>query len=104
VRPTRFAERKTRKLLGKAVALAIGVGIGVGLLIAPASGEDTRADIAGKISNFGENVKRRERGQPPGVTASNRNAGIYAQSEKVGLSARKRGQSCGGGTRGKRRQ
>jgi hypothetical protein len=43
-------------LFGKAVALAIGVGIGIGIgvLIAPASGEETRADIADKASDFGD--------------------------------------------------
>ena len=42
-------------MLGKVGALLIGVGIGVGvgLLIAPASGEETRADIANKVSAFG---------------------------------------------------
>ena len=47
------------QILGKAVALAIGVGIGVGIgmLIAPARGEETRADIAGKVSDFGDKVR-----------------------------------------------
>jgi hypothetical protein len=51
------------QILGKAVALVIGVGIGVGigLLIAPASGEETRADIADKISDFGDNVRETKR-------------------------------------------
>jgi hypothetical protein len=49
------------QVLGKAVALAIGVGIGVGigLLIAPASGEETRADIADRVSDFGDKVRAR---------------------------------------------
>jgi hypothetical protein len=53
------------QILGKAVALAIGVGIGVGigLLIAPASGEETRSDIADKVSDIGDKV--RERVNPP---------------------------------------
>jgi anti-anti-sigma regulatory factor len=66
------------QLVGKAIALAIGVGIGVGigLLIAPASGEETRADIADKVSDFGDKVvKRNARGQLPGVTASNDDCG-----------------------------
>jgi len=51
------------QMLGKAVALAIGVGIGVGigLLIAPASGEQTRADIADKVSDFGDKVSDAKR-------------------------------------------
>jgi hypothetical protein len=43
-------------VFGKAIALAIGVGIGIGIgvLIAPASGEETRADIADRVSDFGD--------------------------------------------------
>jgi hypothetical protein len=56
------------QILGKAVALAIGVGIGVGigLLIAPASGEQTRSDIADRVSDIGDKV--RERVNPPTAT------------------------------------
>ena len=45
-------------VFGKALALAIGVGIGIGIgvLIAPTSGEETRADIADKVSDFGDKV------------------------------------------------
>jgi hypothetical protein len=48
-------------IFGKAVALAIGVGIGIGIgvLIAPTSGEETRADIADKVSDFGDQVRKR---------------------------------------------
>jgi hypothetical protein len=58
------------QILGKAVALAIGVGIGVGigLLIAPASGEETRSDIADKVSDIGDKV--RERVNPPSTTGT----------------------------------
>jgi YtxH-like protein len=43
-------------IFGKAVALLIGVGVGVGIgvLIAPATGEETRAEINHKISEFGD--------------------------------------------------
>jgi hypothetical protein len=46
------------RIFGKAVALAIGVGIGIGIgvLIAPESGDETRADIANKVSDFGDKV------------------------------------------------
>jgi hypothetical protein len=49
------------QLLAKAIALAIGVGvgIGIGLLIAPASGADTRSDIADKVSDIGERMRER---------------------------------------------
>ena len=44
-----------------ALLIGVGVGVGVGLLIAPARGEETRADIAKKVSDFGEKVSDRER-------------------------------------------
>jgi hypothetical protein len=58
------------QILGKAAALAIGVGIGVGigLLIAPASGEETRSDIADKVSDIGDKV--RERVNPASTTGT----------------------------------
>ena len=51
------------QILGKVGALLIGaaIGAGVGLLIAPASGEETRADIANKVSDLGKKVPGRER-------------------------------------------
>jgi len=58
-------------IFGKVGALLIGVGIGVGvgLLIAPASGEETRADVANKIADFGEKIRERER-KPEGATGT----------------------------------
>ena len=50
-----------------ALLIGVGVGVGVGLLIAPARGEETRADIIKKISNLGEKVRDRER-KPPSAT------------------------------------
>jgi hypothetical protein len=46
---------------GPAAALLVGVGIGVGVgvLIAPASGEETRRNIADKVTDFGEKVRER---------------------------------------------
>jgi hypothetical protein len=59
-------------LFGKAVALAIGVGIGIGIgvLIAPASGEKTRADIADKVSDFGDKVSEHSGKKPPSATGT----------------------------------
>jgi len=53
--------KKDSQIFGKVGALLIGVGIGVGvgLLIAPASGEETRADVPDKISDFGDKVRKR---------------------------------------------
>jgi YtxH-like protein len=57
------------QMLGKVGVLLIGVGIGVGvgLLIAPASGGETRADIVDKVSAFGENVSGRKRQRATGT-------------------------------------
>ena len=51
--------REDSQILGKGGALVIGVGIGVGigLLIAPASGEQTRANINDKVSEFSDKVR-----------------------------------------------
>jgi hypothetical protein len=53
---------------GKVGALLIGVGIGVGigLLIAPTTGEETRANIANNVSDFGDKV-REATGKKPQV-------------------------------------
>jgi YtxH-like protein len=58
-------------IFGKAAALLIGVGIGVGIgmLIAPASGEETRSDITDKVSDFGDKVHERT-GRPQGATVT----------------------------------
>jgi len=47
--------------IGTAAALLIGIGIGVGvgMLFAPASGEQTRRNIAGKAEYYGDRVRER---------------------------------------------
>jgi hypothetical protein len=59
-------------VFGKAIALAIGVGIGIGIgvLIAPARGEDTRADIADKVSDLGDRVQEYSGKKPPSATGT----------------------------------
>jgi YtxH-like protein len=59
-------------LLGKVGALLIGVGIGVGIgvLIAPASGEETRADITDKVSDFADKVGEHTGKKPQGATGT----------------------------------
>src|SRR5882724_4894467 len=42
-----------------ALLVGVGVGLGVGVLIAPASGEETRRNIADKVTDFGEKVRQR---------------------------------------------
>lgn len=45
--------------MGTAAALliGIGVGVGVGLLLAPASGEETRSTISHKVQEFGDRMR-----------------------------------------------
>src|SRR5256714_493523 len=46
---------------GSAAALLVGlgVGVGIGVLIAPARGEETRRNLADKVTDFGEKVRQR---------------------------------------------
>jgi gas vesicle protein len=39
--------------------IGIGIGVGVGMLLAPASGEETRGNIADKVQDFGGKVRER---------------------------------------------
>ena len=57
-------------MLGKvgALLIGVGVGVGVGLLIAPARGEKTRADIAEKVSDFGGKVREHTGKKPKSAT------------------------------------
>ena len=50
--------------------IGVGIGVGVGLLIAPATGEETRVDIADKVSDFGEKVRERTGKKPQGAPAT----------------------------------
>jgi hypothetical protein len=45
--------------MGAAAALlvGIGVGVGVGMLLAPASGEETRNNLSHKVHEFGDRVR-----------------------------------------------
>jgi len=66
-----LAGKEDSQVLGKVGALLmwVGIGVGVGLIIAPSKGEETRADIAKKVSDFGEKVRDRER-KPQGATGT----------------------------------
>jgi hypothetical protein len=55
---SRAIRGEDNQALGNALRIAagIGVGIGVGLLLAPASGQETRSAIAGGVRQFGNEV------------------------------------------------
>jgi hypothetical protein len=42
-----------------ALLLGMGAGVGIGILVAPASGQKTRADISEKAKDFGEKIRSR---------------------------------------------
>ena len=49
------------RLQGKVGAplIGVGIGVGIGLLITPATGEETRGDVADKVSEFSDKVRER---------------------------------------------
>ncbi len=53
-----------------ALLIGVGVGVGVGLLIAPARGEEMRADIAERVSDFGDKVRERTGKKPQSATGT----------------------------------
>ncbi len=53
-----------------ALLAGVGIGVGVGLLIAPARGEETRADIADKVSDFGDKVREATGKKPQAATGT----------------------------------
>lgn len=40
-----------------ALLIGIGVGVGVGMLLAPASGEETRSNLSNKVQEFGDRMR-----------------------------------------------
>jgi gas vesicle protein len=58
---SRAIRGEDNEALGNALRLAagIGIGVGVGLLFAPASGQDTRSAIAGRVQQFRNKVRKR---------------------------------------------
>lgn len=50
-----------------ALLIGVGIGVGVGMLLAPASGEETRSTLTNKVQEFGDRVRDRfneERREP----------------------------------------
>ena len=60
-RASRAIRRQEDHTVRNAISFAagIGLGIGVGILLAPASGEETRSSIAEKVQDVGERVRDR---------------------------------------------
>jgi gas vesicle protein len=60
VKASRAIRGEDNHVLGNALRLAagIGVGVGCGLLLAPASGQETRSALAGRIQQFGNKVRK----------------------------------------------
>ena len=77
---TRRASRATDVIRGEdhrgmstaaALLIGVGVGVGVGMLLAPASGEETRSTLTNKVQEFGDRVRDRfteERREPGSVS------------------------------------
>ena len=53
-----------------ALLIGVGVGVGVGMLIAPASGEETRSGLTDKVSEFGDKVREQTRKAPESATGT----------------------------------
>ena len=60
-----------------ALLMGVGVGVGVGLLVAPARGKKTRADLAEKVSELSEKVRQRTAKKPQNAT------GTYGEHEQA---------------------
>lgn len=46
-----------------ALLIGVGVGVGVGMLLAPASGEETRDNISNKVQEFSDRVRDKFSGE-----------------------------------------
>ena len=53
-----------------AVLVGMGIGVGVGLLFAPATGEETRSNIAGKVHDFSDKVREKVATGPQAAASS----------------------------------
>jgi hypothetical protein len=53
-----------------AVVIGVGIGVGIGLLIAPTTGEETRSNIANKVSDVGDKVREATGKKPQAATGT----------------------------------
>jgi gas vesicle protein len=72
-RAARVMRGEDNRVLGNTLRFAagIGVGIGIGLLLAPASGEETRSSIVEKVQGFGDKVKKQVSSEDAYATGTN---------------------------------
>ena len=72
-RASRAIRGEDNQAVGNVLRLAAGVGVGIaiGLLLAPASGEETRNAIADKVHVVGGEAKRRFSSEELGATGTN---------------------------------
>jgi YtxH-like protein len=47
-----------------ALLIGVGIGVGVGMLLAPASGEETRSNLSEKVHNLGDRMRDRFTNEP----------------------------------------
>lgn len=55
-----------------AMLIGVGIGVGVGLLFAPASGEETRGNLADRVQDLGGRVRSRVSSETEGATGTYR--------------------------------
>lgn len=53
-----------------ALLIGVGIGVGVGMLLAPASGEETRGNIADKVQDFRSKMRSRSASETTGATGT----------------------------------
>ena len=76
-------------VLGTAAAalLGLGIGMGLGLLLAPASGEETRSNIASKARDIRERVSSRAALRPARSADKNRTSDVRRRTPAFQASA-----------------
>jgi len=50
-----------------ALLIGVGVGVGVGMLLAPASGAETRSNLSDKVHDFSERMREKFPSERPGT-------------------------------------
>ena len=53
-----------------ALLIGVGVGVGVGMLLAPASGEETRSTISNKVQEFGDRMRDKFSSEHPSASGT----------------------------------